>query len=233
LLAQGDKQKSCRQCAVADLCLPVGLLESDLEQLEHIVKKRIECKRGDALFHLGEEFRYFYAIHSGSFKSVMLTEDGREQVSGFYLKSELIGLDAVDTGSYCYDMVALENAVVCAISFEELLQLAAKIPMIQRQVIKLMSQRIRIDESIPKNSHAQERLAAFLLNLTARLDRKQQADGSYTLPMSRQDIGNYLGLALETVSRLFSRFQKLGILEVKGKSLYIYDFRQLQILVCH
>lgn len=223
----------CLNCSVAQLCLPMGLNHTDSDKLNNVVKRRRTVKRGEYLFRRGDKFQNFYAISKGSFKNCTLTEDGREQIHGFYLSGELIGFDAVDTGYYICSAQALENSTVCEIPFEKLLFVASEVAGLQRQIINLMSQRLKNDASIPSNGDANERLAAFLLNITARLNRREPTLRDYYLPMSRQEIGNFLGFAVETVSRLFTQFQNDRILTVNGKRIWIEDYRQLQIKACY
>ena len=225
------KQHVCLNCPVANLCLPTGLSVDDINKLDDVVQEKISLQPGELLFQIGEQFDNFYAISEGSLKNYILTEDGREQIHGFYFSSEMIGLDAVDTGSYRSSAKALEATRVCVIPFASLLDTANKLPSLQKQIITLMSQRLRIDMSLPRNSDAKERLAAFLLNISARANyRKNTVD--FILPMPRADIANHLGLAVETVSRTISYFHAEGILSVQGKHLHINDFRQLQKLAC-
>ncbi len=228
-----QRSHSCANCAVAQLCLPSGLNEAELSVLENIVHRKHSISGGADLFQQGDKFNSFFAIRSGSFKSYSLTEDGRERIHGFYLSGELIGLDAVDTGDYACTMQALEASSICEIPFDTLLTVASEIPRLQRQIVSLMSQRLKIDVSIPINSTAAERLASFLLNFTARLTRYQPSLKEYHLPMSRQEIGSHLGLAVETVSRLFTQLQKENILTVLGKNFQVNDFRKLQIHACN
>ncbi len=233
-LSKEEASHICLNCSVAQLCLPMGLGRADLVKLDKVVKQRRTVKRGEYLFRRGEKFQNFYAIRQGSFKSYILTEDGREQIHGFYLLGELIGFDAVDTGHYICSAQALECSTICEIPFEKLLAVASQIATLQRQIISLMSQRLKSGVSIPSNSNANERLAAFLLNITARLDRRDPAlREHYYLPMSRQEIGNFLGLAVETVSRVFTQFQKDQILSADGKRIRIDDYRRLQVMACY
>ncbi len=228
------KEHLCSSCAARPLCLPMGLSESDVHKLEKIVVAQSRLKTKEHLFIQQDHFKCFYAVRSGSFKKYLLTEDGREQVADFYFPGEFIGLDAVDTGIYDCSVMALEPSEVCEIPFDMLLSTAAQIPSLQRQMIKLMSQRLKHRDAIPINSHAIEKIASFLLNISMRIRRYRTDETGFMLAMSRQEIGCYLGLAVETVSRIFSKLNRDAVITTQGKKVVINDFRQLQRLsICN
>ena len=224
--------QSCSTCAASPICLPFGLEKDELALLEEVVERQISIPPGGFLFHQHNKFNNYYAVQRGSFKKFTLTEDGREQINGFYLPGEFIGLDAVDTGQYDCSSVAIESSVVCEIPFEKLLSIASEVPNLQLQIIKLMSQRLRHADSIALNSQAIERLAAFLLNITTRYQRHNPDSDGVHLAMSRQEIGNFLGLAVETVSRLFTQLKREGVITTSAKEIRIVDFRKIQTLTC-
>jgi CRP/FNR family transcriptional regulator, anaerobic regulatory protein len=219
----------CRDCALFQLCLPIGIDRADLTLLDRIIRRRRPVKRGEYLYRAGDAFESIYAVKSGSFKTFSFTEDGREQVTGLYLPGELFGMDAISSGRYCCAAAALERSSVCEIPFDRLEELGARVPGLMRQVVRIMSKDIQRDKrlmQITKNN-AEGRLAAFLLNLSERFRERGFAAAEYRLGMSRIDIGNYLGLADETVSRLFTRFQEAGLLETDHRRIRLIDISRL------
>lgn len=224
------RKVECRDCALFQLCLPVGVDQADLDLLDRIIKRRRPVKRGEYLYRAGDAFESIYAVKSGSFKTSYFTEEGREQVTGLYLPGELFGMDAINSGRYCCSAVALERSSVCEIPFDRLEELGAQIPSLMRQTVRIMSKEILRDKhtmQIAKNS-APGRLAAFLLGLSERFRERGFAAQDFRLGMSRVDIGNYLGLADETVSRLFTRFQEEGLLAVERRHIRLLDLPRLQ-----
>lgn len=224
------RKVECRDCSLFQLCLPVGIDQADLALLDRIIKRRRPVKRGEYLYRSGDAFESIYAVKSGSFKTSYFTEEGREQVTGLHLPGELFGMDAINSGAYCCSAVALERSSVCEIPFGQLEELGAQIPSLMRQTVRIMSKEILRDKrvmQITKNS-APGRLAAFLLGLSERFRERGFAAQEFRLGMSRVDIGNYLGLADETVSRLFTRFQEEGLLAVERRHIRLLDVPRLQ-----
>ncbi|MEK7262335.1 MAG: fumarate/nitrate reduction transcriptional regulator Fnr [Pseudomonadota bacterium] len=221
---------ACQNCSLFQLCLPVGLGQGDLELLDRIIKRHRPVHRGEHLFRAGDPFQAIYAVRSGSVKTYAVSEDGGEQVTGFHLSGELFGMDAISSGTHCCSAMVLERSSVCEIPFDRLEELGARIPSLMRQTVRIMSKEILRDKrimQITKNS-APGRLAAFLLGLSERFHERGFAAQEYHLSMSRIDIGNYLGLADETVSRLFTRFQEDGLLAVERKRIRLIDTPRLQ-----
>jgi CRP/FNR family transcriptional regulator len=224
------RKVECRDCTLFQLCLPVGVDQADLGLLDRIIKRRRPVKRGEHLYRAGDAFASIYAVKSGSFKTSYITEEGREQVTGLHLPGELFGMDAIHSGHYCCSAVALERSSVCEIPFEQLEELGAQIPSLMRQTVRIMSKEILRDKrsmQITRHS-APGRLAAFLLGLSERYRERGFAARDFRLGMSRVDIGNYLGLADETVSRLFTRFQEEGLLAVERRHIRLLDLPRLQ-----
>ncbi|MDD2722092.1 MAG: fumarate/nitrate reduction transcriptional regulator Fnr [Gallionella sp.] len=222
---------ACSSCSLAELCLPVSLSAEEREQLDELSLAKRNYSRGDYLYRSGDKFRSLYAIHSGSFKTQVLHDDGREQVTGFQMAGEIIGLDAISTDIHTCEAIALESSVICEISFNRLEALSREIPPLQRQIHKLMSREIVRDQGIMLllgSMRAEERLAAFLLNLSQRYAARGLSPTQFNLRMSRQEIGSYLGLKLETVSRAFSHFQEAGLIIVKIRAIEIIDLSGLQ-----
>ena len=225
---------ACLSCNLRELCLPVGLSNDQLEQLDGMVAARRSVGRGDALFRAGEGFGSLYAVRTGFFKTCVACEDGREQVTGFQMAGELLGLDGIGTDHHTCDAVALEDSQVCVIPFHRLEELARDLSDLQRQIHRIMSREIVRDHGVMLllgGMRAEQRLAAFLLNLTQRLRARGFSGSELLLRMTREEIGSYLGLKLETVSRAFSKFQDDGVLEVRQRQIRVLDAKALQQLV--
>ena len=225
---------ACSSCNLRELCLPVGISNEQLERLDDIVATRRTVARGEALFHAGEGFTSLYAVRTGFFKTCVSSEDGRDQVTGFQMAGELLGLDGIGTDRHPCDAVALEDSQVCVIPYHQLEDLSRELSDLQRHFHKIMSREIVRDHGVMLllgSMRAEERLAAFLLNLTQRLRTRGYSANSLILRMTREEIGSYLGLKLETVSRAFSRFQDEGILTVKQRQIGVLDPDALQRLV--
>ena len=221
---------SCASCNLRELCLPAGLCVDDLERVENIVYARRRVKRGETLFIAGAEFGAVYAIRSGFFKSSVLDREGREQVTGFFMGGELIGLDGLGTGSYNATAVALEDGEVCVLPYARIEKLSHEVPALQRHLHAVLAREIVRDHGVMLllgSMRAEERLATFLLNLSKRFVRRGYSASDFHLRMTREELGSYLGLKLETVSRLFSQFQKDGLIEVNQKHVRIVDIAGL------
>ena len=225
---------ACSSCNLRELCLPVGLNPNDMARLDSLVENRHTLKRGEALYSAGEAFRSLYAVRTGFFKTRVAAEDGRDQVTGFQMAGELLGFDGIGTERHTCDAVALEDSQVCVIPFAQLESLSRQFGELQRQLHKVMSREIVREHGVMLllgSMRAEERLAAFLLNLTQRLHARGFSPTSLVLRMTREEIGSYLGLKLETVSRSFSKFQEDGVLEVRQRHLRVLDEAALRQLV--
>ncbi len=225
---------ACSNCNLRELCMPVDLSPDDLQRIDNLVGSRRKINRGESLYHLGAEFKSLFAIRSGVFKTSVTLEDGREQVTGFQMAGEIIGLDGIVNDQHTCDAVALEDAEVCVMPFNEIEMLSREVRALQHHVHKIMSREIVREHSVMMmlgSMRAEERLAAFLLNLTQRLHARGFSRTELVLRMTREEIGSYLGLKIETVSRTFSKFVDEGILEVKQKNLRILKPEALQQLV--
>jgi CRP/FNR family transcriptional regulator len=225
---------ACSSCNLRELCLPVGLSSQDLEQLDSMVATRRNVARGEMLFRSGDAFQSLYAVRTGFFKTCVSSEDGRDQVTGFQMAGELLGLDGISTDRHSVDAVALEDSQVCVIPYGDLENMTREFTNLQRQFHRIMSREIVRDHGVMLllgSMRAEERLAAFLLNLTQRLQARGFSPSSLILRMTREEIGSYLGLKLETVSRTFSKFQEDGLLEVKQRQIRITDQAGLQHIV--
>lgn len=225
---------ACSNCNLRELCLPVGISEPQLEQLDTMVSTRRPVPRGGALFRTGDPFQSLYAVRTGFFKTAVSSEDGRDQVTGFQMAGELLGLDGIATDRHTCDAVALEDSMVCVIPYRQLEDLSRELSDLQRHFHKIMSREIVRDHGVMLllgSMRAEERLAAFLLNLTKRLQARGFSSSALILRMTREEIGSYLGLKLETVSRTFSKFQEEGYLEVRQRQIQILDQAGLARLV--
>ena len=222
---------ACSNCSLRELCLPIGLAPADVDSLDGLINRRRVLKKGDLLYRMGDSLRSIYAIKQGSIKVSALLEDGRTQVTGFYLPGELLGFDAISNEKHPCSAEALERTEVCDIPFAELEHLAQAVPGLQHQLMRIMSREILRDEELLMvigRMTAEERLATYLLSLSKRYARLGLSGDELKLCMSRQDIGDYLGLALETVSRLFSRLQEEGVISSQGRKVYIENRARLQ-----
>jgi len=222
---------TCSSCNLRELCLPKGLDGEDLTRIERIVYARRRVRRGESLFNAGDEFHSVYAVRSGFFKTTILNEDGREQVTGFNMPGELIGMDGIGSGRYHGNAVALEDCEVCVLPFSLIEELGREIPTLQRHLHCVLSREIVRDHGVMMllgSMRAEERLAVFLLNLSKRFMRRGYSPSDFHLRMTREEIGSYLGLKLETVSRLFSKFQEDGVIEVQQKHVRIRDIDGLE-----
>ena len=225
---------ACSTCNLRELCLPVGISGPQLDRLDEMVSTRRSLVRGDALFRTGSPFTALYAVRTGFFKTNVTSEDGRDQVTGFQMAGELLGLDGIGTERHTCDAIALEDSQVCVIPFQQLEELSRELSDLQHQFLKIMSREIVRDHGVMLllgSKRAEERLAAFLLNLTQRLRTRGFSASSLVLRMTREEIGSYLGLKLETVSRAFSKFQEDGLLEVKQRQIRVLKPDALQALV--
>ena len=227
-------RSACSTCNLRELCLPVGLSTADLNRIDGLVAQRIAVDRGDDLFRAGDRFESVFAVRSGFFKTGLTLEDGREQVTGFQMTGELLGLDGISTDRHTVSATALEDSQVCVIPFEQLEELSRDFVDLQRQFHKIMSREIVRDHGVMLllgSMKAEERLAAFLVNLMQRLQVRGYSSSEVVLRMTREEIGSYLGLKLETVSRTFSRFQEDGLMDVKQRQIRILDQPRLRELV--
>ena len=231
---------ACSNCNLRELCMPMGLSDSEMQRIDDVVATRRKISRGDMLFRNGDKFGALYAIRTGFFKTCVSAEDGRDQVTGFQMAGEIIGLDGIVSDHHTCDAVALEDAEVCVMTFDRIEELSREISALQRHVHKIMSREIVRENGVMLllgSMRAEERLAAFLLNLVQRLHARGFSQSELVLRMTREEIGSFLGLKLETVSRTFSKFVDDGIVEVKQRHVRILNPDGLKLIVnaqtCH
>jgi CRP/FNR family transcriptional regulator len=220
----------CQDCSISQLCIPVSLNSEEMGKLDDIIERKKPLHKGDFLFEAGQPLRSIYAVRSGSFKSYTLTESGEEQITGFHLAGDIVGFDGISTMSHRSYAQAMETAMVCEIPFTTLDDLSGKLPKLRHQVMRMMSNEINYDQEMLlmlNKKTAEERLAAFLANLSTRFGERGFSKKEFRLTMTRGEIGNYLGLTVETISRLLSRFQKAEIIKVEGKFITIVNADEL------
>ncbi|HTS22705.1 MAG TPA: fumarate/nitrate reduction transcriptional regulator Fnr [Casimicrobiaceae bacterium] len=226
----------CLHCAVRDLCLPVGIDQDGLRQLDAAVAERVRLEKGDTAYRAGDRFTALHAIRVGSCKTTVLGEKGHEQVAGFHITGDIIGMDGIGSGRHGGDAVALEDTELCVLPFDRVEELARQITPLQRNLHRIMSREIERDENVMLllgSMRAEERLAVFLLNLSHRYRARGYSETEFVLRLTREDIGSFLGLKLETVSRSLSRFQAAGLLQVQGRVVKLLDLTALKQLAGH
>ncbi|MCE2880196.1 MAG: fumarate/nitrate reduction transcriptional regulator Fnr [Comamonadaceae bacterium] len=231
---------ACSNCNLRELCMPVGLSDDELRRVDELVTNRRSVKRGNALFHNGERFTSLYSVRTGFFKTSLTTEDGRDQVTGFQMAGEIMGLDGIGSEQHTCDAIALEDAEVCVMPFNRIEEIAREVGALQKHVHRIMSREIVREHGVMLllgSMRAEERLAAFLLNLLQRLQARGFSHSELILRMTREEIGSYLGMKLETVSRTFSKFADEGLIEVRQRHIRIHDAEALGRVVnprvCH
>jgi CRP/FNR family transcriptional regulator, anaerobic regulatory protein len=230
----GHPRVACSSCSLRELCLPGGIDPGEMERIDSLVNHRRKLRRGEHLYRAGAPLASLYAIRSGTMKSCVLYEDGREQVAGFHMMGDLLGMDAISGGRHMCDTVALEDCEVCEIPFSCLEQLSRELPPLQQQLHRILSREIVRDYGVMLllgSMKAEERLAAFLLNLSQRFAMRGYSATEFNLRMTREEIGSYLGLKLETISRVLSRFQQDGLIQVHHKHLRIIDAERLRAIL--
>jgi len=223
----------CKDCSLASLCLPLSLNFDDMSALDKIVKRGQPLKKGEFLFQQGNSFNSVYAVRSGALKTFSIAGNGSEQLVGFHLPSELVGLAGAENEIHTVCAQALETTTVCEIPYVKLDELSLQLPQLRRQIMRLMSREIRDDQQMMillSKKTADERIASFLVNLSMRFRARGYSATSFRLSMSRHDIGSYLGLAIETVSRIFTKMQTSGIISNEGRQINIMRLNELYAL---
>jgi len=220
-------------CALRHICMPSDLSVGDFVKLDTIISSSRAVKRGEALYRAGDAFQSIYAVRSGSFKTVVVHRDGREQVTGFHMPGEPLGMDGISMEIHSCDAIALEDSSICIIPFHLLELLCRELKVMQHHVHKMMSGEIVRESGLMMllgNMSADERVAAFLLNISTRLASRGYSPLEFNLRMTRDEMGSYLGMTLETVSRMFSKFQKQHLIEAQGKKIRITDLAALKLV---
>jgi CRP/FNR family transcriptional regulator len=224
---------SCSTCSMHQLCLPMGLGENDMDRLDKIIGRRRKVARDDYLYRMGDAFTNLYAVRVGHFKTCQINAGGEQQITGFQMTGELLGMDAISTDRHHCNAVALEDSEVCEIPFPRLEELFGTMPTLLRHFHRMMSQEITREQSVMLllgNMRAEQRFAAFLVNLASRYTTRGYSSTNFQLRMSREDIGNYLGLTIESISRLLSKFKKQGLLKVNNREIELLDLTMLKAM---
>jgi CRP/FNR family transcriptional regulator len=225
---------ACSNCGLRDLCLPEGLSDTELKRLDGMVARRVTVARGAHLYRCGEPFKALYAVRAGFFKTRTLLENGHEHVSAFQMAGDLLGMDGVASERHTSDAIALEDCQVCVIPFEPLGRLSREFPQLQKQLLKIMGRELVRDRAVMTvlaSMRSEERVAAFLLDLSRRLVARGFSASSLRLRMTREEIGTYLGLTVETISRCLSSLDSLGMLQVRHREIRIANPTALQGLI--
>lgn len=228
-----ELKHNCSNCNLKELCMPVGLKTDELDRLDSLVSLRRKVSRGENLFRTGETFSSLYAVKTGTFKTLVNNQDGSDQVIGFQMTGELLGLDGLGTGQHMCDSVALEDSEVCTIPYSRLDELAQEFHALQMHFHRIMSREIVKDQNamlLLGSMRAEQRLSAFLVNLAERQKARGFSSRKMVLRMTREEIGSYLGMKIETVSRTFSKLQKDELIRIDQKNLTILDSAGLQNL---
>ena len=216
----------CSACSMHQICLPTGLKEDDMDKLDQIIGRRRKVARDTHLYRVGDPFTNLYAIRLGHFKTHQVNPSGDQQVTGFQMAGELLGMDAISTDRHHCDAIALEDSEVCEIPFSRLESLFGDMPVLLRHFHRMMSQEITREQSVMLllgNMRAEQRFAAFLTNLSSRYSVRGYSSTDFQLRMTREEIGNYLGLTIESISRLLSKFKKRGWIKVSNRQVELVD----------
>ncbi|AIC18611.1 Crp/Fnr family transcriptional regulator [Pseudomonas chlororaphis] len=229
---------ACPNCNILEFCLALGLTDEEVAQLDSLNMQRVKVKKDAALYRACDPLRFLYEVRIGFFKTNVLSFDGREQVTGFQMSGDLLGLDAVNNNLHTCNTFALEDSEVCPIHFAHLEKLAQKLPSLQHNLSKIFSREIVRDHDMLMllgNMNSNERLAVFLLNLSQRLNMRGYSSQEFVLKMRREDIASYLGLRLETICRGIAHLREQTLVEVSGREIKILDMDGLKHLVagCH
>jgi CRP/FNR family transcriptional regulator len=225
---------SCSNCRLNELCLPIALNKSEIHQLDEIVERNRPYRKGDHLYRQSDEFRSVYAVRSGSFKSYVLSGNGQSRVTGFFLPGEIIGMDGIASKHYANSTQSLEHSSICEIPFPQLEKLSHQLPNLQHHFFAIMGNEIAKDQQIHtllSSYTAEERTASFLLGLSARFARVGLSPNRFMLPMTRSDIGEYLGLTVETVSRIFTALQKKGLIAVNNREIELLNIEGMKAIL--
>lgn len=224
----------CSTCMMGHVCVPVGMPSHEVAQLDDLVKERIRIEKGQVLYQHGDALDALFGLRTGSLKTQITEASGQHQITGFYLPGEIIGLDGMMEGAHTSSAIAMEDSEVCVVRLDTIDEISRFVPSLQQQIRRLMSKEIVRSHQVLLalgSMRSEQRLAAFLINLSQRLTALGYSSSEFIMRMSREEIGNYLGLTLETVSRLFSRFAREGMIRVNQREIKIIDIAALNELV--
>jgi len=226
----GAQHINCQNCSISELCLPFTLNDQELNTLDEIIERKRPVHKGDKIFTDGQEMHALYAIRSGTFKTFTVNEQGEEQITGFHLAGDLLGFDAIADTEHKSFAQALETSMICEIPYNNLDRLSNTMPKLKKQVLRLMSNEIRTDQemlTLLNRKNAEQRVATFIVSLSDRYHARGLSASEFRLTMTRSDIGNYIGLTVETISRLLNRFHKNGLIKVDGKLITTLEIDEL------
>ncbi|WP_017445741.1 fumarate/nitrate reduction transcriptional regulator Fnr [Gayadomonas joobiniege] len=224
---------TCQNCSLSQMCLPFSLNNAELNQLDGIIERETPLHKGEKLISTGDEFTALYAVRSGSLKSFTLSKQGDEQITSFHLPGDIIGFDGIGDQKHRTSSIALETSMICKIPYQTMDKLSVTLPKLRQQVMRLMSGEINLEQEmiyLLNKKTAEERIATFVMRLSNCYKERGLSASQFRLSMTRSEIGNYLGLTVETVSRLLSRFHKNQYIEVNGKFITILNFDKLEEL---
>ncbi|MFT5759159.1 MAG: CRP/FNR family transcriptional regulator [Alteromonadaceae bacterium] len=227
---QSQQHIHCQNCSISELCIPYSLDEKELETLDSIIDRKRPIHKGEQIFQDGDKMQALYAVRSGTFKTFTVNEQGEEQITGFHLAGDLLGFDSIATGEHPSFAKALETSMVCEIPYNTLDNLSNTMPKLKKQILRMMSTEIRADQemlTLLNRKNAEQRLATFISTLAARYHARGLSAVEFRLTMTRSDIGNYIGLTVETISRLLNRFHKNDLILVEGKLITILNSEKL------
>ena len=226
----GQQHIHCQNCSISELCIPFSLNDKELDTLDNIIDRKRPIHKGEQRFNDGQPMHALYAIRSGTFKTYTVNEQGEEQITGFHLAGDLLGFDAIANAEHPSFAKALETSMVCEIPYNTLDTLSNSMPKLKKQILRMMSTEIRGDQemlTLLNRKNAEQRLATFISTLSTRYHARGLSASEFRLSMTRSDIGNYIGLTVETISRLLNRFHKNGLIQVDGKLITILDIDKL------
>lgn len=226
----GKQHIHCQNCSISELCLPFSLNEKELDTLDSIIDRKKPIHKGEQLYQNGDVMHCLFAIRSGTFKTFTVNEQGEEQITGFHLAGDLLGFDAIAEAEHPSFAKALETSMVCEIPYDTLDSLSNSMPKLKKQILRMMSTEIRSDQEmlmLLNRKNAEQRLATFISTLSSRYHARGLSSSEFRLTMTRSDIGNYIGLTVETISRLLNRFSKNGLIDVDGKLITIKNIHKL------
>jgi len=230
----GHDSTHCSTCTMGHVCLPTGMPSHEIEQLDALVKDRIRLEKGQPLFRQGETLNALFGLRLGSIKTQLDEQNGQRQITGFFLPGEIIGLDGMVEGEHGSSAIAMEDSEVCVVRIEDIDNVSRYVPSLQHQVRRMMSKEIARSHQVLLtlgSVRSEQRLAAFLINMSQRLAVLGYSSTDFVMRMGREEIGNYLGLTIETISRLFSRFAREGLIRINQREVRILDMVALNELV--
>jgi len=226
-----NRQTNCSTCSIRYLCFPMAMSEEDMTQLDSLVKKRQKVRKKEYLFRQGDEFKSFYAIRVGFFKSIITSSQGEEKILGFNMSGELVGLDGFASNKHESSVIALDDSEVCIIDDKKIDELSQTFHPLQNYLQKVLSTEIVRNNNLlisMSSMNAEQKISTFLLNLGQRFKMRHQSENQFLLRMSRDEIGSYVDLTIETVSRTLGKLESMGIIKVDNKLIKIKDISKLK-----